>query len=440
MHKKIFRITAILLLFLLRTALPVTQAATLPGGLPIPSVEDERNTYTSWGWTFTAGQVPNLAADPSFSVTDPGSHNDTEGDDLWTSLMMYRRGGGQGYLDRAKAWVTYYKTRYLQCLPADGETFCFDRDNFLMDHVYGWGLVAWYEYTCANSTCDTAALTVAEDIAAQVEDFWAHRANGRTTYPTPGQWTMAYYDLRGPGRHLLLITRVAEATGKQRWITLRDRLIELFMQSPDWDATRGMYFVSKEATDSALGAGTYDSGVRVNSAFQIGILAEAFEQVYRVTGRQDVKDRLIAMANYVNQYGLDPTYQYTGSRFGHKNGAIWHNYSRNGSTNFWDSVYTTSLVNTLVFGYKYTGNRALYDRAKYFLNRGTKGIYGDPSTRTAGDTQVHHFIDSTFDNGSGNFYFRYNKGELQYTYLLFLNGGLPPDLTPPSAPKSLKVN
>lgn len=439
MYKKISKITVLFLAFLLQVAPAVTRAASLPGGLPIPSVEDERNTYTLWGWTYTSGQAPNLPANPTFSVTDPGSHNDTEGDDLWTSLMMYRRGGGTGYLDRAKAWVTYFKTRYLQCLPATGETFCFDRDNFLMDHVYGWGLVAWYEYTCATGTCDTAALTVAEDIAAQVEDFWAHRANNRTTYPTPGQWRMAYYDLRGPARHLLLVTRVAEATGKQRWITLRDRLIDLWMQSPDWD-NRGTYPASQEATDSALGAGTYASGVRENSAFQIGILAEAFDQVHRVTGRQDVKDRLIAMANYVNQFGLDPTYQYTGSRFGHKNGVPWHNYSSSGSANFWDSVYTTSLVNTLVLGYKHSGNKTLYDRAKYFLNRGTKGIYGDPSVRTAGDTQVHHFIDSTFDSGSGDFYFRYNKGELQYTYLLFQNGGLPADTIPPSAPTGLKVN
>jgi hypothetical protein len=398
----------------------LSPAASLPGGLPIPSLEDERNTYRGWGWTWTSNKEPNLSADSGYSVGSPDIHNDTEGDDLWSYLMMYRRTSQQGYLDRARAWADYFKNRY-----RTSAAFNADRD-YLLDHMYGWGLVAWYEFTG-----DAAALTEAENLAAVSEaDF---------TNKVPGQTSMAYYGIRKAARHLLLVTRVAEATGKQRWVTLRDKLIDLWLQSPDWDS-RGMYFESAEQTDYALGSGAYSSGIRQDSSFQVGILSEAFYQAYRTTGRTALKDRIIAMAQFVDQYGLDPTYQYTGSRFGLKNGSVWHNYSSNGPTSFWDPVYTTSLVNTLVLAYKYTGNQYYYNRAKYFFNRGTKGVYGSSTQRSSPDNVVDHFVDSRFDSSSGNFYLSYNKGELQYTYLLFENGGLPStDTTPPSAPKGLKA-
>jgi hypothetical protein len=89
-------------------------------------------------------------------------------------------------------------------------------------------------------------------------------------------------------------------------------------------------------------------------------------------------------------------------------------------------VYSTSLVNTLVRGYQYTGDRSFYTMAKHYFNRGTKGVYGSSTQRAAGDTVAHHFVDTRFASSSGYFYFDYNRGELQYTYLLFGNGGLAP--------------
>ena len=32
---------------------------------------------------------------------------------------------------------------------------------------------------------------------------------------------------------------------------------------------------------------------------------------------------------------------------------------------------------------------------------------------------MHHFVDTIFSSADGYFYLDYNKGELQYTYLLF---------------------
>jgi hypothetical protein len=123
-------------------------------------------------------------------------------------------------------------------------------------------------------------------------------------------------------------------------------------------------------------------------------------------------------------YGLDPKYEYTGSTFGIVNGALWHSFSYSCGDNCTsaDPVYSTALVNTLVRGYRYTGDIKYYDKARVMLNRGTKGEY-DSLKRTAPDNEVHHFIDTIFSSGDDYFFLNYNKGELFYTYLIFENGG-----------------
>jgi hypothetical protein len=395
----------------------------------MPSLADEKAAYQKWGWSWSAGQEPGaIAVDPyttyyggrAYSVGNIDIHGDTEGDDLWTYIMMYRRTGNSIYLNRAQAWANYFKNSY-----RGSSEFAYDK-GFLLDHLYGWGLIAWYEH--AN---DAAALAEAENIAAEVESFWNQNPNLK----------MGEYGPRQGARHLLLATRVADITQKARWITLRDKLIDKWLATPHWDAARGMYFMGQWDTDTIIGDTTattvddncrytgaagcpYASGARVQSPFQVGILVEAFYRAWLATGRTELRDRLIGIARFADQYGLDPTYQYTASAFGIVNGQVWHKYSANAPVTFWDPVYTTSLVNALVVGYKLTGERRLYDRAKYFFNRGTKGVYGSPTQRSAADNAVAHFVDTVFATSTGNFYLEFNKGELQYTYLLFENGGL----------------
>jgi hypothetical protein len=398
------------------------------GGLPMPSLQDERDAYASWGWTWSSGAEPNFPGDPTYIVSDPDIHGDTEGDDLWTYVIMYRRTGQRGYLDRATAWADYFKSRYRSCAGSSDYTFCYDRDEYGMDHMYGWGLVAWYELTG-----DAAALAEAENLAAVVEAYWGTGETGNG--PVPGEFPMAYYGPRQAARHLLLAVRVAGATGNARWITLRDRLLELWMRSPDWDV-RGMYFVGDWTTDYILGNGAYSAGARIQSAFEIGVLSEALYHAWRATGRTDVRDRLVAMARYIDVNGLESTYQYTGSWYGFVRGEAWHN-ELSASPPSADPVYTTSQVNTLVMGYKFTGDRRLYQRAVYFFNRGTKGVYGSATERAAGDAEVHHFVDTVFDSSHNNFYLAYNKGELQYTYLIFENGGSPAVESMPNPPPAV---
>ena len=401
--------------------------AGMVGGYPMPSVQDEKNTYTSWGWTWTASKEPSAVTEPiaAYSVNNPSIHGDTEGDDLWSYLMMYRRTGNTVYLNRATAWANYFKNGYRQCTQGAGQNYCHDRDAFGLDHAYGWGLVAWYEHTG-----DAAALAAAENIAADIEALWAPGS----TFGCYASGGCMWYGPRGPMRHLMIVTRVAQVTAKTRWITLRDKIISTVLNAT-WDTSRGMYF-AEAMTDQYAGAGAHAGGIRIQSSFQAALITEAFDHAYRATGNTLLRDRIVAIARFVDRYGLDPAYQYAGSWFGLKDEKPWHNYSASGTTTFWDPVYTTALVNTLVRGYKYTGDITLLSRAKQFFNRGTKGIYGSTTQRQAADNVVGHFIDTTFSSGDGNFYLNHNAGELQYTYLIFENEGNPMVETGTTAPSS----
>ncbi len=390
-------------------------------GLSMPTLQDERDTYANWKWTWNASQEPTDLVEPvSNYYVSPGYvdvHSDTEADDLWNYVMMYRRTGNPLYQDRAQAWLRYFKQDYRAAVTGQGEA------DYGMDHLYGWGLVAWYEHTCAQGACDSAALAAAEGLAEELEKYWSTLKNN--AWPVVGQYSMSEYGPRQGARHLLLATRVAEATGNQRWITLRDRLIDLWLKSPDWDANLGMYFNGEWSTDTIMNSeGAYKGGARITAAHQLGVLSEAFDHAYRTTGRTELRDRMVAMARFVDQYGLDPTYKYNAGWFGVVNGQPWHR----GYTVF-DSAYTTSLVNALVRGYKYTGDRKYYDKARFFFNCGTKGKY-ETTTPCQATNTVHHFVDTIFESSYESFYLHYNKGELQYTYLLFEKGGLPLAGTP----------
>ena len=110
----------------------------------MPSPEDEKHTYQSWGWNWTSNKEPAAVTEPiaNYVVNNPDIHGDTEGDDLWTYLMMYRRTGNSVYLNRATAWANYFKNGYRSCIGTSYETYCYDRDAFGLDHLYRWGLLA----------------------------------------------------------------------------------------------------------------------------------------------------------------------------------------------------------------------------------------------------------------------------------------------------------
>src|SRR5262249_29173591 len=158
----------------------------------VPSLDDERNTYKAWGLTWTPDAEPNIVADPGYTVSDPDIHGDTEGDDLWAYTLMSLRTGQPGYQDRASAWARYFKEDYRNCVGDPGASFCYDRDAFGADHLWGWGLIAW-----ADAMGDVAALEEAKNIGAVLEGLWAPDSPFGCL-PSGG---CTWYGVRQVGRH-----------------------------------------------------------------------------------------------------------------------------------------------------------------------------------------------------------------------------------------------
>ena len=73
------------------------------------------------------------------------------------------------------------------------------------------------------------------------------------------------------------------------------------MSSGDYDSTYGMFFYGEWSTDGDLGEGAYAAGDRITSPFQLGVLSEALDQAYRVTGREDLREIMVAMAEFVDE-------------------------------------------------------------------------------------------------------------------------------------------
>ena len=410
---------------------PFSVGIRVPTVSTMPTVQDERNAYALWGWTWneaTANPAYNSA--PGYNITSPDIHGDTEGDDLWSYLQAYNRrsGGRDGYLQRAQAWRNYYVNIF------EGSTeYANDAQSFGCDHFYGWGL---QEY--ATQFGDLGAAAEALKICTRVHDQWATRQGGN--WPVPGNFLMAYFGHRGGARNLHTAVVIADATGDAKATELRDRLIDLWLQSRDWDNVNGMYWVSEEQMGyySLTPRLSYAAGDRAVSSFHIGQLAEAFFAAWlspNVTPARKtaLRSKIVAMATWMRANGLDPTYRYCSSTLGIKgSGGAWWSYSLNPNVTFWDGVYTTSLVNLLVMGYKFTGDSTFLSGpasdghypAQYCFSRGTKSVYGS-TTQQVPDNVVGHFVDTTFDSSTENVYLAYNKGELQYTYLLFENGGAP---------------
>lgn len=407
----------------------------------LPTITDERNAYVAWGWapaTWADGHHnPTTITDQWSPYNVAGDtdtqHYESEGDDLWQYQQMVARGGNSFYSTRAAAWLAFQKAGYVDFTDIGPPDYCTGGSNamnactdwgFFGDHQYGWGLVAAYEGG------DSAALTAATKLGGLIEAYYNTK--------TAGVDHVVGSSLRQVGRALTMATRLAEATGLSRWITLRNHILDLLQQDTYWDNTFGMYSQNSSLADTniytCLGTTTpYADGWRGVGAFQPGILAEGMYQAYRTTGLAWIKTRLVAMALHVQAHALNPAWDDTGLSW------FWN---VNTQAKAWcmsssSSVYNTSSVNLLVLGYKYTGNTSLFTSAKHFLSRGAKFDPGAGHERmcsfwgyTCGansngdDDPVHHYMSAQQENYPSK-WMQWNKGELQYTYLIFENGGSP---------------
>ena len=381
------------------------------GFLDVPSQLNEQQTYDNvLGWTWsTSAKATTFGANPGPQDHGGNITNNSEADDLWNHYQAYKRTGNNVYLQWAQRWRDYFVNTYFnQWAAGDGQ-----------EHTYGQGLILW-----GMERNDSAALTAAEQIAARIETMYAGVNPG---YP------MCIFGGRMRGRHLLVVCYQAYANPIARWITLRDKLINLWMASPDWQeggviAAGGHYFAGDALHASFPEMGSHAAGFRVNSAFQYTILSEALWRAYKLTARVDIRDRLILMARYINHYCNNTALvnPMSGSWYGHTPSG-GHHFPRGGGGGNpnaapADPVYETAHVNALVIGYKLTGDTALLTKARGRFRAGTQYADGGAGTPKQPDNLVHHYTD-TRDNGEG--YFAYNKGELQYNYLMFENGGVP---------------
>jgi hypothetical protein len=511
-----------------------------------PSLEDEKNTYRRWGWTWDATKETSIypAADPCtlactpYDVTafDPNIDGSSENDDLFTYLIQSRRSGNSVFLGRAESWAEYFRDEYPTCVAGGGSANC-DNSGNGYDHLYGWGLLAMYDHT-GDSAYLTAAQTLADNT---IVPFWS----------TPGgpcgfnEACMAF-GLRAAGRQLLFATKLADKDSSYE--ALRDQMIEDIVTAAEWDppyslglnfpffvgasslltntimgtwcdlstpsagsttlnttslnnASAGIcpidmaghggqkfqpwlagltlhidggtnfvpgdYLVTawnsatsvtlatsptpagagSEGSTANAGVDAYEQDSRIQAAFQVGILSEAMFQAYLSTGDTRLKTRLIQLADVVDDFAMDPTYDYTCGFFGPvQNGAgQFCDFARENPITHWEAAHTLDLVGTLAIAYKLTGTQNYLDRAAHFYDRGSKGqdesnAVVPPSGRCSGATVVCNFADTTFSSSGGNFYLAWNKGSLFYTRYLFENDGDPFVLSDATTPTLSSVS
>jgi hypothetical protein len=399
-----------------RPPLPTSSASSF---YDVPSRIDEQNTYSNvLGWTWDAADKAfDFVPDPGVLTSSIDIHGDTEGDDLWTWYQQYLRTGSPLARTWAQRWRDYFVNVYLTDVVQDDARFDYD-------HIYGSGLVLW-----GVKEGDSAALAAAEAIGeiAMSESGASPSSTG----------ALGSGGGRGSARWTILATYLAQALGTAKWINWRNALFNRYARSSSWEEapTRGIvkgghYFVSRRTYLEAPNwnntgtVASYDAGRRLNSTFIYGLHAEAVWRGYLATGRTDLRDKLIKMARFVEHYGHDPSHnpKLTSAYFGHEQGNHWHR-----DANAASATYDISVVNTLVWGYKLTGDENLLNRARAHFRQGTRWPEGAPgrTNRVAlvGETDVYAFVDTR--KNPERRYFTHNKGQLQYCYQLFENGGAP---------------
>jgi len=386
----------------------------------VPSQLDEERTYTNalnWTWA-AANKAFDFAADPGVLTAAIDIHGDGEGDDLWTWYQQYLRTGSP----LARTWAQRWRDYFVNVYPTDVVK---DDAQFDFDHIYGWGLVLW-----GVKERDPAALAAAESIG----DIAISESKAS---PAP-TGSIGYSGGRGWARWTILATYLAQALGTAKWVNYRNALLNRYVNTSSWEeaGTRGIaqgghYFVGRDAYLAAPNfnntgtLATYDAGRRVNSTFIYGLHAEALWRGYLATGRADLRDKLVKIARFVQYYGHDPSHEpkFTSAYFGHENGKYWHRDSNMAAS----ATYDISVVNTLVWGYKLTGDMDLLNRARIHFRQGTRWAEAQPQASgrgpLVGPTDVYAFVDTR--KNSEQLYFSHNKGQLQYCYQLFENGGSP---------------
>ena len=418
----------------LSASAPTVQSASdLTWDWDIPSLQDETDFYTNvMGWTIPSGE-PSFESDwiPSQNYTFGDFHNSTEGDVLWAWNQQYKRYGnvsvanGSTTQDWNDDLTSYFIGNLLSEMDADDNL---GNSGYGYDHMMGQGLAVVY-----NDTGNSLILPVLSGLRSRITGTSEYQ-----TLASGGTMNMATWEGRGPGRWAIVTAYATQATGDPAWVTVRDNLIRAYETSTDWEEGGviqnggGMYFTSRANVNFLSGTGgtaAYDAGRRLHGTWSMALLAEGMWRFYVQTGNSTLREKLIKMARYIEHYGHDPSWLYPncGTRIGHEgDGSRWYSSPGDGTLNnaAKNPSYDSSLVNMLVIGYKLTGDTDLLDRARIHFARCNRYEEGSPyALQAASINHLHKYADT--QNNPGNDEFDWNKGVLQYTYMIFENGGNP---------------
>lgn len=395
------------------------------------TLEDEQRAYEKWGWSWSANQVPHVSHKNNVWIAWKDVHGDLESDDLWQHIIMYLRTRNRGYWDRALGWAHYFMYRY----PFRTHGFSFawntsyeypkierpeisipltsydekflnndvrpgkvDADMWGACHLWAWGLIDFYYLTGSLDALE-AAVDICE-VSERILGYWKPGpyksfGNGYNVYDA---------GVRQEARHLLSVTRVYEATLDEHWYQYMNHIAELILKSNGWD-NRGMFVWSTRKYP------------KIFSSYHFGLLNHAFYQYYLVTKNNEVFHRLIQMANFAKNYAMHPVWKYCGYRIAldyPDSGQIWHTTLDDGGLSGFTPISTISFIDALIRGFRLTGENSYLERAKFFWDRASKAVYGNPMVRTAGENEVGRFLNSLFRDP----YFD-NNGDLPYAHLLF---------------------
>jgi hypothetical protein len=371
-------------------------------------------------------------------------HDDTECDDLWTWRQQKKRGYAGTLVDNwIASWRDWYVNRY-----ATGE---FEAVDGGFDHCHAYGAGAVLRYVLDG---DTAALAAAEAIA----DICINEASvghDNTTLPNPVTYAWGYP--RAFARWSVLWAYLAQATGNLKWLKWRNWTYDVYTQNTVcWSEAPtvgievgGIWHWNRAHLPDPNNNSTvaqYDAGRRFNNCFYTGNHVEALWRGYLATGRTDVRDRLIKLARMALRYAHVPahTVPLVGSYWGIDTAwtyaaALSNCYKKYLPPDHMDKddnsaacTYDSSFINLMTFAYKFTGETAFLTRARLHLsqcNRWADESYPGPTHVAPAVTpgEVYTFFDTKRKSGIGveAMVFHYNKGQLQYGYQLFENGGAP---------------
>lgn len=408
----------------------------------LPTWADEDAAYRARGLTIDPGFFEHIEggnySDSQLakfaglsSLTNTEMHTDTEGDDLWTAYHMWKRLEGikpnSIWRQRMNNLKDFYVNDYVSVLTGSGR----ETDNNY-DHLYGWGLCDWYKTEAANEPDGGAAAKAAiDDIVAAMVSWNAGFSASQVGDQLLGNGNGS----RRWARQLRFAVCAAEVSPTTQNVAWRDKVIDMVLAAPDFDPTIEMYFYGDFVTDK--NGFDYSAGDRVVNTFHMGIWMDALWQAWRVLQQENdsradvVRQRLLDMATYYRDFGPDsdnrvPLLTGVNINTGERLDTSATGYGG-------QNTYTMSPVNGLVFAYKLTGDKSYLDVAwALWLNT--------HETRHGANT-IGHYADSLLASATGFRFLAQNKGELQYVYALFENGGDPIVLTSrPQAPQNLTVD